>query len=374
MSGLRVGVVGVNGIGRVHIGALAVAGKSSLGAVCDVDAERVRRAAAEQGVQGFVDAAEMYASGLVDAVVIATPAGTHPLLAAAALEAGLHVYCEKPVAPRSADGDALHALAVERERVFQVGFQYRFHTGYRAMRNAFASLGPLERAHLTATNWFRPQRYFDAAPWRTTWDMAGGGVLMNQAVHQLDALVAATGMPARVRAWVTCARHRAAVEDAAFAFLEWPDGARGVVEASLSEPAGCERFELHCARGSVVVTDGYDVRVCRHDDRDDTIATCPEEFPDATVTWHSVPVARASSEWFDMFVAAHREFASAIADKRPPAVDGASGTRSVELANAIYLSSFAGETVELPLDTDRYATLFAELASGARSCGVAQPR
>ena len=131
----------------------------------------------------------MYASGEVDAVVIATPAGTHGRLTRDALDAGMHVYCEKPIAPTADEGYALARHAREAKRTLQVGFQFRFHTGYAAAREAVADLGELARVNLTATNWFRAQAYFDASPWRATWSMAGGGVLMNQAVHQLDALI-----------------------------------------------------------------------------------------------------------------------------------------------------------------------------------------
>src|SRR5205085_5115387 len=140
-----------------------------------------------------------------------------------------HVYCEKPIAPTAEEGYALAARARAARRVLQVGFQFRFHAGYCAMRDALAELGPIRRVALTATNWFRAERYFAASPWRATWRQAGGGVLMNQAVHQVDALIAAAGMPLYVRGRVRCALHSAAVEDEAVAELEWADGAVGTL-------------------------------------------------------------------------------------------------------------------------------------------------
>ncbi len=165
-------------------------------------------------------------------------------------------------------------------------------------------LGPLRRVHVTATNWLRAQRYFDASVWRATWRMAGGGVLMSQAVHQLDALIAAAGMPTRVRVDVRNTSHRAEVEDDATIELDWPGGAHGTMIASLSEPAGHERFELYCERGAVALADGYDVRVARHDPVQQLVDECPDEFPLQAVEWESVAVPRAKSEWFDMVAAA----------------------------------------------------------------------
>src|SRR3954451_9662573 len=100
------------------------------------------------------------------------------------------------------------------------------------MREALRDLGALRRVHLTATNWLRAQRYFDASPWRATWRMAGGGVLMSQAVHQVDAVIATVGMPVSVRGRVRNALHRAEVEDDASVELEWANGARGVLSAT----------------------------------------------------------------------------------------------------------------------------------------------
>ncbi len=362
---LRVGVVGVNGIGQAHMWALHQL--EELAAVCDVDAARAGKAGSDFGVAAFGDVAAL--APHADAVVIATPAGTHAEIARAALDAGLHVYCEKPITTTSDEGYALHEYVRAKDRVFQVGFQFRFHKGYAAMRAAVAQLGEIRRVHVDATNWFRAQRYFDASPWRTTWRMAGGGVLMNQAVHQLDALIATAGMPSRVIADVRNVVHRAEVEDDVRALLEWPNGARGTLAASLAEPAGTERFEIHCDRGAVVLVDGYDVRVAYHDDVRRQVDECPDEFPAAVPAWERIEIERRKSEWFDMLVDAHREFAAAIAEGRQPLVDARTGTQSVELANAFYLSSLTDEPVSLPLRPGEYPPVLDELAAGRRVLG-----
>jgi predicted dehydrogenase len=361
---LRVGVVGVNGIGQAHLWALKTAKTSELAAVCDVDADRAGKAATDFDVDSFTDARALYECG-IDAVVIATPPGTHGALARAALDANLHVYCEKPITPTSDEGYALATHARERGLVLQVGFQNRRHAGYTALRETFAELGPLHRAHVTATNWFRTQQYFDASPWRATWRMAGGGVLMAQAVHQVDALIVSVGMPLRIRATARTAAHRAEVEDVASIELEWDNGARGTVIASLNEPAGYERFELIGARGAVTLENGYDVRVARYDDTQTQIDQSPEEYPNEPMTWASLDVTPDKSE-FHLFVAAHREFADAVTSRREPTVDGTSGTRAVELANAVYLSVVEEAAVTLPLTPGLYPPVFEELASGRR--------
>ena len=111
--------------------------------MCDIDPARAEKAGAQQKLPAFTDPAAMYASGEVDAVVIATPAGTHGQLARDALDAGMHVYCEKPIAPTADEGYALARHAHEAQRTLQVGFQFRFHTGYAAHAEAVADLGEL---------------------------------------------------------------------------------------------------------------------------------------------------------------------------------------------------------------------------------------
>ncbi|HEX5097180.1 MAG TPA: Gfo/Idh/MocA family oxidoreductase [Acidimicrobiia bacterium] len=204
---MRIGVIGVKGIGQAHLWALHGVDGSDLVAVCDVDAAAAEKNGADHNAAVFTDAEALFASGDVDAVVIATPPGTHAPLVRSALAAGMHVYCEKPFTPTADEGYELARYAKAVERTLQVGFQFRFHLGYAAMKNAVASIAPVRRVNVTATNWFRADKYFTASPWRGTWRVAGGGVLMAQAVHQVDALINAVGMPASVTGRVRAALH-----------------------------------------------------------------------------------------------------------------------------------------------------------------------
>jgi predicted dehydrogenase len=363
---LRVGIVGVSGMGQAHLWAARTAEGIDLAAACDVNGDAAEKAAQDFEIRAFTDAHEMYASGAVDAVVIVTPPATHVPLARAALDAGLHVYCEKPIAPTCDDGYALAAYARNKQRTLQVGFQFRTHKGYAALREVVAQLGPMRRSHVTATNWFRPQAYFDSGGWRATWRVAGGGVLMTQAIHQIDALIATVGMPSRVRGRVDTLMHRAEVEDVAVAEFEWDTGATATFVASNNEPAGVERFEIVCERGVATLADGFDVRVARHDGDVKLVETVEDAFPEQAVVWDTVDVPRKRSEEFDMVIAAHTEFANAIAEGRDPLVAGEAGTRAVELANAIYLSSCRRDAVDLPLAAGEYPPVFEDLAAGRR--------
>ncbi|HEX5094690.1 MAG TPA: Gfo/Idh/MocA family oxidoreductase [Acidimicrobiia bacterium] len=364
MTDLRVGVIGT-GVGLAHLFAIGAVDRMEIGAVCDVDETRAEKSAADFGAPAFGDPAVLFASGSIDAVVIATPGATHAALTREALDAGLHVYCEKPITPTSDEGYALARYARDRDKVLVVGFQHRYNPRYVAVADAVRELGPLRRFELRATNWFRSQHYFDVSPWRATWRMAGGGVLMNQAIHQLDALIAIAGMPTRVSARVSVRAHRTETEDEALAWLEWHDGATGSLVASLNDATGEERFQCTCERGAVVLSADGVVRRIAHDATREIVDAATESEPPLVRHWQEVDTGKYSE--FDMFKNMHRNFAAAILDGAKPRVDGEEGTQAVELANAIYMSSVAGEPVDLPLDRGAYPPVFEELSLGDRS-------
>jgi predicted dehydrogenase len=368
VADLRVAVVGVAGIGQAHLFAVPAAGEMVLAGLFDVDAQSAAKAANDHHTIAFATFETLCNSGDVDAVVIATPPATHAPLVRDALHAGLHVYCEKPFAPTAGEGLALADLAQRQGMVVQVGLQFRHHLGYRATRHIVTTgeIGEVFRANLVATNWFRAQRYFDTSPWRASWQGSGGGVLLTQAIHQLDALLTIVGMPSRVHAQWYRANHNAEVEDEALALLEWPNGARGTLAASNNDPAGHEVIEVHGDRGAVQCH-GYDVRRVSYEPAQRTTIESDEEYPSQKIEWEPVTIERKASEWFDMMIDCHRDFAAAIRDHRAPAVDAAEGTRVVEFVNALYLSAARHEPVELPVPTADYTKVYEQLCTGSIS-------
>ncbi len=364
---MRVAVVGVAGIGQAHLFAVGAVDGMTLAGVCDVDAERAAKAANDHDTVVFSTFETLCTSGEVDAVVIATPPSTHERLTRDALHAGLHVYCEKPFTPTAGAAARLAALADERGLTVQVGHQFRYHHGYAAARRIVArDVGEVFRANLVATNWFRAQVYFTASPWRAAWSTSGGGVLLSQAIHQLDALLTFVGTPKRVRAQWYRANHDADVEDEVLALLEWPNGARGTLCASLNDPAGRELIEVHGDRGAVQCH-GYDVRRATYESARHTTAKSAEEFPDIAVEWEPVTVPRKGSEWFDMLLDCHRDFVAAVEDRRAPSIGPTEGARVIEFVNALYHSAAHHEVVELPLRTDDYDDTYARLCAGSLS-------
>jgi predicted dehydrogenase len=366
VDAVRVAVVGVAGMGRAHYFAASAMPEYELVAVCDVVEKAREKTAARLEVPGFADAAALYASGLADAVILATPPSTHGPLVRDALAAGLHVYCEKPFVADAADGYALGEQARAAGLVVQVGFQYRFQPSYAHVRSLIdaGTVGSIFRAALVATNWFRPQDYFEAAGWRKEWRHAGGGVLMSQAIHQLDAMLWFTGLPARVTARASRARHDIEVEDDVMALLEFPNGGRGTIVASLVDPVGSDRIEIHGEQCSLVM-DEHRLRVGAFDGPAQKLSDeSKNHYDPVPVSWEEVEVPPVSPGGYDYMMEAHRDFVGAIAERRPPRITPEEGTRAIEVANAVYLSAILEAPVELPLAAGAYAPVYERLSAG----------
>ena len=366
---IRLGVVGVAGIGQAHLFAGSMLDEYELAAVCDIADGPREKAATDFDAAAFTDAVELFGSGAVDAVAIATPPATHATLVAAALDAGLHVYCEKPLMPTAAAGRELDALARAAGRVVQVGLQFRFQRSARAAYDLVQSgeIGEIFRADLAATNWFRSQQYFATAPWRGAWRASGGGVLMSQAVHQIDTLVWLAGLPSTVTAWARRSRHDVEVEDDVLAFLEYPNGARGTIVASTTDPVGVDAVTVHGERGTLSI-EGFRLRRATFGDgtqgAQQLTDESTEDFDDVPVEWAGVVEPGGKSEWFDMMLDCHRDFVAAIREGRPAANPPEEASRALELINALYLSAVRGGPVDLPIDPSEYDAVFDDLCTG----------
>src|SRR5882672_1930591 len=259
MNTVRLGIIGMGNMGKFHADYL-LAGKVSraeLTAVCSTSPAKLEK---YKALKIFDDGEKLIRSGAVDAVVIATPHYQHTSLGIAALEAGLHVMVEKPVSAHKADAERLIAARRKKPKlVFAAMFQFRTEPRYTKIQKLIqdGELGQIVRINWIITDWYRTEAYYASGGWRATWKGEGGGVLLNQCLHQLDTLQWLVGMPARVRGFCQLGRfHNIEVEDNVSVHLEWPDGATGVFISSTGEAPGTNRFELAGTRGRLVLENG----------------------------------------------------------------------------------------------------------------------
>lgn len=203
MEKVKTAVIGIGNMGTAHAQSLwddSVPGLA-LAAVCDTDPARLAYAAkAWPGVACYASEDALLAAGGVQAAIVAVPHPLHSKIASLALAAGLHVLVEKPLDVRLSVAQALCAQAKASGKVFALMLNQRTNPLFAKARAIVqgGQLGQLKRSVWIITNWYRTQHYYDSGAWRATWAGEGGGVLLNQAPHNLDLWQWICGMPESV--------------------------------------------------------------------------------------------------------------------------------------------------------------------------------
>jgi len=350
MKIVRIGIIGMGNIGKHHAGYLldGKVDRCQLTAVCSTSPDKLADYAAK-GVTVFRDAKELLSSKKVEAVIIATPHYQHTTLGIAAFDAGLHLMVEKPISAHKADAEKLiKAHKKNTKLVFGGMFQLRVEPRYEKIRALIrgGDLGEIVRVNWVNTDWFRSEAYYVSSAWRATWKGEGGGVLINQCLHNLDVLQWLLGMPVSVRGYCQLGRfHQIEVEDNVTAYLEWSNGATGVFVSSTGEAPGANRFEIVGTRGTLVLENGK-LMFTRN-------AVDMVEFSRTAKIGFSKPEAKTEEVSFANAAAPHaaltQNFVNAILDGELLIAPGHDGIHSVELANAMVFSSLEKKSVELPM-------------------------
>jgi UDP-N-acetyl-2-amino-2-deoxyglucuronate dehydrogenase len=255
----RIALVGAGVIGRHHGLVISqLSDRLELVAVADLEITRAEELAAERGGRPYASLSDALAAEEIDIVVVCTPTGRHGEVAIEALAAGKHVVVEKPAEITVERTDQIIEARRKAGTLVTVISQHRFdpatETTLAAVRRG--ELGRLTSG-IAAIDWWRGQSYYDSGDWRGTWELDGGGALMNQGVHTVDLLVAALGRPVEVFAYTgTLAHRRIEVEDVAVGVVRFESGALGVLHATTAAYPGLSaRLQVHGDRGSSVIDD-----------------------------------------------------------------------------------------------------------------------
>ena len=259
---MKFGIIGAGMIGHFHAKAITAMMGGELQSVFDLRGEAAEKLAAEYGCKAYSNIAEFLADPELEIVTIGTPSGAHLDPALAALNAGKHVICEKPLEISIDRIDRLIGAAAKNGKTLSAVLNRRFHPGMDAFKKAADAgrFGKLTSASCYV-KWFRDQAYYDSAGWRGTWALDGGGALMNQSIHTVDALIYLAGPIKSVQATTACLAHeRIEVEDIVVATVEFESGALGVIECSTcawSKDGHPARVQLAGTNGSVFLADEF---------------------------------------------------------------------------------------------------------------------
>ena len=347
---LRIGIIGTGGIADAHIrGWLAFAEDAQIVAVADVVPGRAVEKVAASGLRDvavYEDTDTMLREEHLDIVSIVTPPSTHAAVTIAALDAGVNVLVEKPMAPSLEQCDAMLAAQRRSGKVLSVVAQNRFRDDTATLKAVLDSglIGPISHVRIDSA-WWRGVPYYDLA-WRGTWEQEGGGCTLNHAIHHIDLLLWLMGRPSEVTAMLTNAQHdNSQVEDLSVAVLRYE---RALAQLTSSV--------VHHGEEQTIVVQGVDASVSQ-----------PWRVHADVTQPNGMPVDGGDPERaarIDAFAAARTPLAHtghegqiddiirAVVDRRAPLIDGEQGRGAVELVTAIYEAGIEHAHVHLPLTAE----------------------
>jgi len=351
---VRFGIVGCGLMGKGHATSIHE-GKVSgavLTAICDTNPAALEWANGKN-IKTYNTSTEMFASGEIDAVLIATPHYDHPIIAMEALEKNIHVMSEKPAGVFTKNVRELNEKAAKTNAIFAIMYNQRTHPIYSKMREMVQNgeLGTLKRTSWLITDWYRPQAYYNAGGWRATWKGEGGGVLINQCPHNLDLWQWICGMPKRVTAFTHNGKwHDIEVEDDVTAYVEYENGATGIFVTTTADCPGNNRFEVMGDLGKLVCENGELIHY--------KLEMSEREFNNTNTEMFASPkferiVIDCSGE-YTQHNGVLAAFVQKINGQGELLAKGEEGINGLTISNAMHLSSWLGKTVELPLDEDLF--------------------
>lgn len=334
-------IIGCGVIGGCHARCLAYIDNAKLVAVCDAVEEKAKSLAGEYGCNYYTDIDEMLQREDIDIVNICTPSGYHVDCGIKCAEAKKNVICEKPIDVSAEKAMKLVAACERNNVVLSVISQHRFDKGVEALKEAIDK-GELGKLYFCGsyTKWYRSQEYYDSGDWRGTWQLDGGGALMNQSIHYVDLLQYIMGPIDEI--YGTCAsvgHERIEVEDEAVASVRFKNGGVGVIEGNTNAYPGLfTRLEVFAEKATVVIENDK-VVLWKYKDGTEKVV----EDEDRNI------IAGSSAKDISNFshILQFKDVIDAIENGRKPRVDGYEGIKPLKIILAIYESNKKREPVKL---------------------------
>lgn len=372
---VRLGIIGLGAQGGMYAKFIAdgLVPSMTVAAIADTDeAVRTKAAGLYPEAAIFDDYIAMLSSGTVDAVITCVPHYLHPEMAIEALSRDVHVLVEKPAGVYTKQVAELNRVAASKpELTFGIMFNQRNNPLYKRLKEIVdaGEIGAIRRSNWIITNWWRPQGYYDQSAWRATWGGEGGGVLVNQAPHQLDLWQWICGVPKSVYSKVAYGfKRNIAVEDEVTAVADYGNGVTGVFVTATHDIVGTDRFEILGDQGKIVVENSKTATVTRlkKPERelsdamtmDDVMKLFMGQLDAAEL--YETEVIEFDSPWGAQHSGVLENFAQNILTGAPLLAPGSDGMKGVRLANAIHLSSWTGAEVSLDFDEDTFLGMLNE--------------
>jgi predicted dehydrogenase len=369
---LRVGLVGLGNIGRTHIRILTEMEQVELVGVCDRNKELSDKFAEEHGTTAYYTHTELFERSGLEAVIIAVPHYDHPSISVDAFQKGIHVLLEKPLAVHVKDSKkTIAGYEVARkeypELTFGLMFQERTLPFYKKVKEIVQSgqLGQLMRVTWINTAWFRSQTYYDSGGWRATWAGEGGGILTNQCPHNLDFYQWVFGVPKRISGHAHIGKyHNIEVEDEVTAYFEHENGMLGHFMVTTAESPGTNRLEIVGENGKLIYEDDKLIFIKNHISTLTFLKESKDGF--ANVTTEELEIQVNTDEASGHHVVTEAFVNKLLTGEGELIAEGTEGIKSVQISNAIMLSSFTGQIIEVPFSDEMYVQKLEELIHSSK--------
>ena len=363
MKTVKVAVIGIGNMGSAHASCIVKneIKDMSLTAVCDTSHKKLETFSEKYPhIKCYECYEKLFEDKVCDSVIIAVPHPLHAQIAISAFKHGLNVMLEKPADITVSKVIKLNAEAQKSGKVFGIMFNQRTNPLYQKAREIVksGSLGELKRTVWIITNWFRTQSYYDSGDWRATWSGEGGGVLLNQAPHNLDLWQWICGMPDSVTAFCDVAKyHNIEVEDDATIFTRYKNGATGVFMTSTGEYPGTNRLEISGDLGKIVLENGTLKWYKLKKSIQRIISDSEQGFAQIDCDYEEIEQDKPETAHKGIL----QNFTNAILFGEKLISPGTDGINELTLSNAAYLSQWQGNReIALPFDSELFDNLLAE--------------
>ncbi len=363
MKNIRLGIIGIGNMGANHAKYIQKGNcpDFTVTAVADTNPNRLDWAKKQkfgENIGFFDDGIALLDSGLVDACIIATPHYFHPIFAMECLKRNIHVMVEKPAGVYTKNVREMNKLAAQHpDVVFGMMFNQRTNCVYRKLRELVQSgkYGEIRRTNWLITNWYRSQGYYNSGNWRATWSGEGGGVLLNQAPHNLDLWQWICGMPVKVLTKMHFGKwHDIEVEDDVTTYVEYANGATGVFITTTGDTHGTNRLEIQMDKAKFVVENDK----LYMDEYEMTEQEYSKRSVESNESFGKMQSVYCGEVETDGQCSAHvgvlNAFGDAILFGGELVARGEEGINGLTLSNAMHLSAFLGKEITIPFDEDLY--------------------
>ena len=363
MKKLKTAVVGVGKVTHLHAKALKNLKDTEFVAVYSRDIVKAKEFAGQYGLKPYSDIEEMISGSNIDVATICTPHPAHKEVVLKVIQAGSHVLVEKPLASTLEDCDAMIDAAKKRDVLLGTISQRRFYEPVLRVKRAIdaGKIGKPILGTIAMLGW-RDEHYYKSDPWRGTWSEEGGGVLVNQAPHQLDLLLWYMGpIDELFGYWRNLNHPYVEVDDSALAVIKFKNGGVGnIVVSNCQNPALFGQVHVHGENGASigVQTDSGAMFIAgmsgiAEPPYNDMWTVKGEESllekwkrEDADFFGNIDPTSYFHERQFEDFV-------HAVAGRKKPLIDGEDGRKTVELFTAIYRSNRDKKPIQFPLKPEQ---------------------